>query len=91
VSATSALVPHLTHRKRIYQLDKRPIPQTRFYAIDAYTWIFPLTVADLGSLVRRSFERGYGVRCTRGGTVVLERGAPGRRLSPELEQLFGPA
>jgi uncharacterized membrane protein len=88
VSATSALVPHLSHRRRIYQLDERPIPQTRFYALDLYTWIFPFTVEDAAQLVERSLANGYGVRCTKTGTVVLERGAPGRTLSPELQKLF---
>jgi uncharacterized membrane protein len=89
VAATSALVPHLTHRRSIYVLDSRPVPRTRFLAIDASTWIFPLDHESLGRLVRRSLESGYGVRCSRGSTVVLEQGAPRGALSAELRRLFG--
>jgi uncharacterized membrane protein len=89
ISATSALVPHLTHRRAVYVLDDRPVPQTRFLAIDLSTWIFPRTHGDLGRLVERSLDRGYGVRCSRGSTVVLEQGAPPGSLSPELQRVFG--
>jgi uncharacterized membrane protein len=89
VAATSALVPHLSHRRRIYVLDSRPVPQTRFLAIDLSTWIFPLDQDSLGRLVRRSIENGYGIRCSRGSTVVLERGAPRGTLSPELRRRSG--
>jgi uncharacterized membrane protein len=91
VAATSALVPHLSHRRKIFVLDRRPVPRTRFLAIDTATWIFPLTRDDLGRLIRTSFRRGYGVRCSRRSTVVLEQGAPGRALSPELRRLVGQA
>jgi len=89
VAATSALVPHLSHRRGIYVLDSRPVPQTRFLAIDLSTWIFPLDQDSLGRLVRRSVENGYGIRCSRGSTVVLEQGAPRGTLSPELRRRFG--
>ncbi|MBA3384538.1 MAG: DUF2079 domain-containing protein [Actinobacteria bacterium] len=88
VAATSALVPHLTHRRSVFVLDDRPVPRTRFLAIDASTWTFPLDQRDLGRLVRRSIDRGYGIRCSRGSTVVLEQGAPSGALSPELRRLF---
>jgi uncharacterized membrane protein len=89
VAATSALVPHLSHRRSIFVLDDRPVPRTRFLAIDASTWIFPLDHSDLRLLVERSFARGYGTRCSRGSTVVLEQGAATKTLSPELERLLG--
>lgn len=88
VAATSALVPHLTHRRSVFVLDDRPVPRARFLAIDVSTWTFPLDHRDLGRLVRRSVDRGYGVRCSRGSTVVLEQGAPHGELSPELRRLF---
>jgi uncharacterized membrane protein len=89
VAATSALVPHLSHRRAIYVLDSRPVPQTRFLAIDVSTWIFPLDHESIGRLVRRSLESGYGIRCSRGSTVVLEQGAPRGTLSPQLRRLLG--
>jgi len=74
VAATSALVPHLSHRKRIWVLDDRTIPQTQALAIDTYTWTFPLTGRQLEALERRSLANGYTVACRRPGTVVLLRG-----------------
>ncbi|MDQ5820322.1 MAG: DUF2079 domain-containing protein [Actinomycetota bacterium] len=71
VSATSALVPHLSHRRRIYQLDRRPTPDTDYYALDASTWIFPLTRTDVRQLIQRKRRAGYQVRCARADTVVL--------------------
>ena len=90
VSATSALVPHLSHRRSIFVLDARPVPRTRYLALDASTWIFPLTHGDLARIVDRALVQGYGIRCSRGSTVVLEQGAPRGALSPELDRLFGP-
>jgi uncharacterized membrane protein len=91
ISATSALVPHLTHRRSVFAIDARPVPRTRFLAIDLSTWIFPRTHEDLGRLVERSLAQGYGVRCSRGSTVVLEQGAPPGSLSLELRRVFGSA
>jgi uncharacterized membrane protein len=92
VAATSALVPHLSHRRRIYQLDRRPLPATDYYAIDVYTWMFPLTVRDVDRLVTRLRSNGYGVRCSRRGIVVLARGSsPSTALSAELQRLIGRA
>jgi uncharacterized membrane protein len=90
VAATSALVPHLSHRKRIYVLDLRPLPRTDVLALDTSTWRFPLSLTDVGRLVDGALARGYGVRCSEGGTLVLARGAPGRRLDPELRRILGP-
>ena len=89
VAATSALVPHLSRRSEIYLLDNRPVPPTEFLAIDTYTWMFPLTIADVRRLVETSYARGYGVVCTSPGTVVLARGAVSRRLDPQLARQLG--
>lgn len=91
VSATSALVPHLSHRERVWVLDHRPIAQTQYYAVDAATWMFPFTLADVRALVDRKLASGYGVGCARGLTVVLARGASGGRLDPDLERLLASA
>ncbi|MEP6979016.1 MAG: DUF2079 domain-containing protein, partial [Thermoleophilia bacterium] len=88
VSATSALVPHLSHRRAIYQLDRRPVPGTRFLALDTQTWIYPLTFAAVGRIVERALAGGYGVPCSTERTVVLERGAPGQRIDPGLARLL---
>jgi uncharacterized membrane protein len=88
VSATSALVPHLSDRRSIYQLDARPLPGTPWLALDTQTWIFPLTIGDIGRIVDRSLSNGYGVRCSNARTVVLARGASGRTLNPALRALL---
>jgi uncharacterized membrane protein len=88
VAATSALVPHLSERHRIYVLDERTLPQTQYYVVDTATWTYPLTVADLAELVGSRLADGYGVRCSEATVVVLARGASGRRLDPRLEQTF---
>ena len=89
VAATSALVPHLSRRRRIYLLDRRPIPRTDYLAIDTFTWRFPLTLDDIGRIVVRAFADGYGVVCSRPGTVVLREGGSNRRLNPELARQLG--
>ncbi|MGH3102486.1 MAG: DUF2079 domain-containing protein [Gaiellaceae bacterium] len=88
VEATSALVPHLSHRERIFLLDGGPRQGADYLAIDVYTFTFPLTTRGVGALVEDAFARGYGVRCSRAGMALLERGVPGRRLSPELARLL---
>lgn len=88
VAATSALVPHLSHRRSIYVLDDVPDPETDVYAVDTATWMFPYTLADTRSLIDRKLGEGYGVACSRGFTVVLAKGAAGRTLDPRLERLL---
>lgn len=73
VSATSALVPHLSQRRRIYVIDERPLIRARFLALDTSTWIYPLSVADVRALIRKELREGYVVRCSKRRTTVLER------------------
>jgi uncharacterized membrane protein len=84
VAATSALVPHLSHRRRVYVLDTRPVPPTDVVAVDLSSWHFPLSNRRVGEIVAEARARGLEVRCSRGLTAVLERGARDGRLSPEL-------
>jgi uncharacterized membrane protein len=87
VAATSALVPRLSQRRHVYVLDGRPLPGTRFYAINTTTWIHPLTQAGLGRIAERLLlRRGYGVRCQGAATLVLEQGAPSKRLGSRLRR-----
>lgn len=88
VAATSALVPHLTHRRLIFVLDEQPVPSTDYYAIDTSTWRFPLELSDIRRLIDDKLRNGYGVECSRGVTVVLRRGASFRPLAPELRRLL---
>jgi uncharacterized membrane protein len=92
VAATSALVPHLSHRPDIRLIETPRAPTTEVVAIDAFTWTQPLQPTDIPALLRASEQAGYGIVCSRYGTVVLRRGEhePGRRLSPELRSLLAP-
>jgi len=88
VAATSALVPHLSHRRAIYVLDRRPIPRVDVYALDLSTWTFPFTVADARRLVAEKRTEGYRVSCSQSFTAVLALGGPTEPLSPEFERLM---
>lgn len=92
VAATSALVPHLSHRRDIRLIEAPRAPSTEFVAIDAFTWIQPLQPTDIPALLRASEQAGYSIVCSRYGTVVLRRGdqEPGGMLSPELRSLLAP-
>ena len=86
VAATSALVPHLSHRRAIYVIDDRPVPPADYLAVNLATWIYPRTAEDLRALLARSLRSGYGVACARGYTAVLRRGAPADRLPTALRR-----
>ncbi len=73
VAATSALVPHLSERRRIFVVDRRPLPRTEYYALDRSTWIYPLTTADVSRLVARLRARGLRTACAKGDVVVLRQ------------------
>jgi uncharacterized membrane protein len=88
VAATSALVPHLSHRPKIYVLDDRPVPETAFVAIDVSTWMHPLTLHDVGELIAGKRRDGFGVVCSRRTAAVLARDARDGPLSPELSRLL---
>jgi uncharacterized membrane protein len=91
VAATSALVPHLSHRRRIYVLDRRPVPETDYVAIDVSTWMHPLRLEDVRSLIARKRAAGFGVTCSRRTAAVLRRGAADGPLDPELSRLLARA
>jgi uncharacterized membrane protein len=71
VSATNALIPHLTHRREIYPVYVGR--QTRYIAIDTSTSLASLTPSGVQEIVHHSLNNGYRVRCRRGATLVLSR------------------
>lgn len=85
VSATDALVPHLTSRPQIYEVTANASGD--FIAIDVST-LGGTNPADaqLRAIVQNAIDAGYGVACSKGYTVVLERGGPTGELSPELQR-----
>jgi uncharacterized membrane protein len=92
VSASTALLPHLSHRYQIYLLTMKR--DADYVAIDlaAYLGHFsPGEEADLRTTITESMANGYGVACSRGTTVVLHRGVAGGTLSPELSAFLAQA
>ena len=92
VSASTALLPHLSHRYQIYLLTMKR--DADYVAIDlaAYLGHFsPGEEADLRTTITESLASGYEVACSRGTTVVLHRGAGGGTLSPELSAFLAQA
>jgi uncharacterized membrane protein len=85
VSASNALLPHLTHRRQIYLLSAKV--DADYLAIDLTTYLdqaFPGDRAEIRATITQSLANGYGVACSKGTTIVLHRGAGGRTLSPEI-------
>jgi hypothetical protein len=85
VSATDALVPHLTSREHIYEVTTEA--GADYIAIDVST-LGKVNPADakLRAIVQAAVSDGYGVACSRGYTVVLSKRTPGGELSPELQR-----
>jgi uncharacterized membrane protein len=71
VSATNALVPHLTHRREIYPIDAGR--DTQYLAIDTSTSLARVSRTGVAQIVKGSLAEGYRVTCRRGTTVVLAR------------------
>jgi len=84
VSASSALLPHLSHRDTIYLLATST--DADYVAINLTTDLqqYPAAAGPLRSTIASLQSAGYGVGCSRGTTVVLHRGAGSSTLSPEL-------
>ena len=84
VTASNFLLPHLDHRAQIYLLPARP--DADFIAIDVSTYhhFAPGEEQALRKIVLDSLSGSYGVACSRGETVILERGSSSKTLSPEL-------
>ena len=90
VSASNALLPHLSHRREIYLLTMKS--DADYVAIDLATYLghfFPGEEAAIRTTITDSLANGYGVACSKGTTVVLHRGASGGTLSPELTAFLG--
>ena len=69
VTAQSALIPHLTHRRAIYPLVAGR--RESYLAVDFSTAAGRLNRADRRRIVERARAEGYRESCARGTTVVL--------------------
>jgi len=88
VSATDALVPHLSDRNQIYEVTTNT--STDYIAVDVST-LGTLNPIDnqLRATIKNSLAGGYGVACSRGLTVVLHKGAGSEIMSAQMEQWLG--
>src|SRR5438270_466421 len=84
VSASNALLPHLSHRRTIYLLTTRT--DADYIAVDLASYrgqFFAGEEAQIRATIRQSLAGDYGVACSAGTTVVLQRGGRSRPLSPD--------
>jgi uncharacterized membrane protein len=85
VSASNALLPHLSHRRAIYLLTLRTDADVIAIDLAAYrNQFFPGEQAQIRATIQRALAGGYGVACSTGTTVVLQLGGGTQALSPEL-------
>jgi uncharacterized membrane protein len=86
VTASNALVPHLSHRADIYVITTQNYAD--YIAIDPSTYPSFYTGEEnqLRLIVRAALAAGYGVMCAKGTTLVLARIDSTRQLTPELQQ-----
>jgi len=85
VSASDALVPHLSHRREIYLLTMKA--DAEYIAIDLASYgghFFAGEQAQIRDTITRALAGDYGVACSKGTTVVLRRGGGSQSLSPEI-------
>lgn len=88
VAATDSLVPHLSDRRQIYEVTTNA--NAEYIAIDVSTLgtVNPVDY-QLRSIIQGALANGYGVACSRGLTVVLQRGGASGQLAPQMEQWLG--
>ena len=86
VTASNALVPHLSHRADVYVITTQNYAD--YIAIDPSTYPSFYTGEEdqLRLIVRASLAAGYGVVCAKGTTLVLARVDSLQQLTPELQQ-----
>ena len=92
VSASDALLPHLSHRREIYLLTMRT--DADYVAIDLASYgghFFAGEQTQIRDTITRSLAGGYGVACSKGTTVVLRRGGGSQSMSPEVAAFLGGA
>ncbi len=87
VDASYYLVPHLASRRSIFILP--PAANARYLAIDPATEPNDTVKAQTRQAVLQALANGYGVACSRGLALVLERGGGSARLSPQMSRFLG--
>lgn len=86
VTASNALVPHLSHRPAIYLITMQS--DADYIAIDPSTYsnFFPGEEDQLRNIVRGALAARYGVVCAKGTTLVLAHVESMQQLTPELQR-----
>ncbi len=89
VDACYYLVPHLASRRSIFILP--PAANASYMAVDPATEPDEGVRAQTRQIVLQALADGYGVACSRGLALVLERGGGGgsARLSPQMSRFLG--
>ena len=92
VASTQNLLAHLAARSNIYQI---PIQYTNGPSVDPISVNVEYLAIDMAtetndakyrSVVQSALGTGYGVACAKRLTLILEKGATGQELSPELQR-----
>jgi uncharacterized membrane protein len=87
VDAGYYLVPHLASRQAIFILP--PASNASYLAVDPATEPNETVKAQTRQIVLQALANGYGVACSRGLALVLERGSGSARLSPQMSRFLG--
>jgi uncharacterized membrane protein len=90
VSASNSLLPHLSHRHQIYLLTMKS--DGDYIAIDLAAYVghfYPGEQEQLKTVITQALTGGYGVACSRGTSVVLQRGGGNKPLSPAIQTFIG--
>ena len=85
VSASDGLLPHLSHRREIYLLTMKT--DADYVAVDLASYgghFFAGEQTQIRDAITRSLAGGYGVACSKGTTVILQRGGGNGSLSPAV-------
>ncbi len=85
VTASNALVPHLSHRAQIYVISLQP--SADYVAVDPATYgnFYAGEEDQLRQVVRGDLAAGYGIVCAKGTTLVLAHVESRVQLTPELQ------
>ncbi|WP_376797105.1 DUF2079 domain-containing protein [Thermogemmatispora sp.] len=90
VSAQSALVPHVSHRSRIY-LFPYADQQADYVFLDVTSDMYPLFLGSYTAEVKKVlFSGDYGIVAAQDGYLLLKRGLPEPAISPVSPASSGP-
>ncbi len=82
VSAQSSLVPHISHRERIY-LFPYADEQADYIFLDVTSDMYPLYLSSYTSEVKKVLLSGaYGIMAAQDGYLLLKRGLPPPAIAP---------